>query len=116
MTRSRAAVASDVHARSEQRVDERRGGGARRAKSDVPSKSMTITIGSSHHFLFWARNDQNSLDQAFTLRFGGGLLELVGCVGMSVLLMVRHPRMVKAAADMLELLEVAPQVGRCRLG
>ncbi len=27
----------------------------------VPSSSMTIMIGSSHHFLFWARNAQNSL-------------------------------------------------------
>src|SRR5262249_36524040 len=29
----------------------------------VPRSSMTITIGSSHHFLFCARNDQNSLSK-----------------------------------------------------
>jgi hypothetical protein len=27
----------------------------------VAISSMTIMIGSSHHFLFWARNAQNSL-------------------------------------------------------
>ena len=42
---------------------------------------MTITIGSSHHFLFCARNDQNSLSQALALGFGGGFLELAGRVG-----------------------------------
>src|SRR5258708_3850837 len=30
-------------------------------KISTPSRSMTITIGSSHHFLFCFRNAQNSL-------------------------------------------------------
>ena len=44
---------------------------------------MTITIGSSHHFLFCARKAQNSLDQALALGLGGGFLELAGRVGES---------------------------------
>ena len=31
-----------------------------------------MTIGSSHHFLFSARNDQNSAHQAFALGFRSG--------------------------------------------
>jgi hypothetical protein len=31
------------------------------SRISVPKSSITITIDSSHHFLFCARNDQNSL-------------------------------------------------------
>ena len=47
---------------SKQCVDERRGG-VLDTKISTASRSMTITIGSSHHFLFCLRNAQNSLSR-----------------------------------------------------
>ena len=60
------------------------------SKISVPRSSMTITIGSSHHFLFWARKAQNSLARLSPWDCGGSFLELVGCLG-SRLAHARYP-------------------------
>src|SRR5579872_3316044 len=84
-------------------------------KIRTPSSSMTITIGASHHFLFWARNAQNSLARLSPWTSAAAFSNSLGLGGV-VSFMGIDPKRDGADRPLLELPEVAPHVGGDRLG
>src|SRR5947209_16798357 len=85
------------------------------SRISVPSSSMTIMIGSSHHFLFWARNAQNSLARLSPWVSAAAFSNSLGVWGVVSFIVVNSGCGLEPTAP-LELTEIAPRAGRRRLG
>src|SRR5262249_19028151 len=85
------------------------------SRISVPRRSMTIRIGSSHHFLFWARNAQNSRARLSPSVSAAAFSNSLGVWGV-ISLIVFNSRWGLEPSAPSELPEIALRAGRCRLG